>query len=164
MPEASTPANSRERLFEVVIDEETVAHPNPSVEHEREVAIFDLLEGNSFQLNDRDDGPYRLALSVRDGRLAFDIGNKDVATLVTHFVPTAHFRRIIKDYFIVCESYYVAIRSAPASTIQAIDVNRRALHDEGTRILVERLSGKASMDFDTARRLFTLVCALHWKG
>ncbi len=164
MPEASTPVNSKERLFEVVLGQETVAHPNPSVEHEREVAIFDLLEGNSFQLDGLSEGPYRLCLSVEDGRLVFDVGNESVESLAKHVIPFVPFRRIIKDYFIVCESYYDAIRKAPTATIQAIDVNRRALHDEGTGLLVERLSGKITMDFDTARRLFTLVCALHWKG
>ncbi len=164
MPEASTPANSKERLYEITIDEQSVGHPNPSIEQEREVAIFDLLEGNSFQLKDRDEGPYRLMLSVREERLLLNIGNTDAELLVTHTVPFTPFRTIIKDYFIVCDSYYEAIRTAPAARIQAIDINRKALHDEGTRVLIERLKGEISLDFDTARRLFTLICALHWKG
>ena len=164
MPEATTPPDSKERLFEVTIDENSVGHPNPSVEHEREVAIFDLLEGNSFILNDYDVGPYKLKHSVEDGRLSFKIGNKSVDEVVTHLVPFSPFRRIVKDYFIICESYYDAIRSASSAKIQAIDVNRRAMHDEGTRLLVEKLDGKITLDFDTARRLYTLVCALHWKG
>lgn len=164
MPEAFAPPDSPDRLYEVSIDEQTVAHPNPSVEHEREVAIVDLIEGNSFSLTEMDRGPYKLVLSVRDGRLAMAIGNAQEDDIVTHLVAMAPFRRIIKDYFIVCESYYDAIRTAPAAKIQAIDINRKALHDEGTRLLVDRLNGKIKVDFDTARRLFTLVCALHWKG
>ncbi len=109
-------------------------------------------------------GPYRLKLSIVDDRLVFAIGNEDADGWVRHVLSLTSLRRVIKDYFIVCNSYYEAIRSAPPSRIQAIDMGRRALHDEGSRILMERLKGKIEVDHDTARRLFTLICALHWKG
>ena len=126
--------------------------------------MFDILEGNRFTLDGRDGGPYSLNLSIGEDRLVFAVsqeGSDETFTVVLSLTPM---RRIMKDYFIVCESYYQAIRTAPPSRIQAIDVGRRALHDEGGNILVERLRGKITVDRDTSRRLFTLICALHWKG
>lgn len=152
------------RLIAIVLDEKSIRRSNPNIDHEREVAIFDILDGNSFALEGRDDGPYKLAIGIVEDRLALNVGNESVETIVTHVLSLSPLRRLIKDYFIVCDSYYDAIRSAPPSRIQSIDMGRRALHDEGSRILLERLKGKISMDHDTARRLFTLVCALHWKG
>lgn len=152
------------RLVAVTLDDRSIGSKNVNIEHEREVAIFDLLEGNSFALEGRDDGPYNLKLSVSEERLVFDIGNEAAPSLVTHLLSLAPFKRILKDYFMLCDSYYQAIRTAPPSRIQAIDMGRRGLHDEGSRLLSERLAGKIAMDFDTARRLFTLICALHWKG
>ncbi len=164
MPEPGSAPVSRHRLYDVRIDTETVGRQNPNVEHEREVAIFDLLEGNAFRLEGRDEGPYQLEISIRDERLIFKVGNETKDSLVTHLFSLNPFRKIIKDYFLVCDSYYEAIRTAPPSRIQAIDMGRKALHDEGSRILIERFEGKIDVDADTARRLFTLICALHWKG
>ncbi|MCB1546417.1 MAG: UPF0262 family protein [Hyphomicrobiaceae bacterium] len=152
------------RLYQIDLDPKSLANNNPNVQHEREVAIFDLLEGNCFALEGRDDGPYRLALSIAEDRLVIDVGHERSDGVVTFMLSLSPFRRILKDYFIVCDSYYEAIRSLPPSRIQAIDMGRRALHDEGTRVLMERLKGKITVDFDTARRLFTLISALHWKG
>lgn len=160
----STPATSRDRLYQIDIDEKSIARNNANIEHEREVAIFDLLDGNSFTLAEREEGPYKLRISVVDQKLQFAIGNEREDVIVTHFLSLSPFKRIIKDYFMVCDSYYEAIRTAPPSRIQAIDMGRRGLHDEGSRTLMERLDGKVAVDFDTARRLFTLICALHWKG
>jgi uncharacterized protein (UPF0262 family) len=162
-PTAVSPARTAQ-LFAITIDQNALGQRNANVEHEREVAIFDLLDGNSFALAGRDDGPYKLHLSVAEDRLVLLVGNASEDALLTHQLGLAPFRRILKDYFIVCDSYYQAIRTAPPSRIQAIDVDRRALHDEGSRLLLERLAGKINIDFDTARRLFTLICALHWKG
>ncbi len=164
MSEIQQPPPSRSRLVAVTLDETSISTKNANIEHEREVAIFDLLEGNSFALEGRDDGPYKLKLSVAEERLVFDIGNEDAPSLVTHLLSLTPFKRILKDYFILCDSYYQAIRTAPPSRIQAIDMGRRGLHDEGSRLLADRLAGKIAMDSDTARRLFTLITALHWKG
>jgi uncharacterized protein (UPF0262 family) len=157
-------ASNKARLIAITLDERSIVRGNANVEHEREVAIFDLLEGNSFALDGRDDGPYKLTLGIVEDRLVLSVGNETVDPLVTHVLSLSPFRRLIKDYFIVCDSYYAAIRSAPPSRIQSIDMGRRALHDEGSRVLAERLKGKITVDHDTARRLFTLICALHWKG
>jgi uncharacterized protein (UPF0262 family) len=165
MSEAQTPAvQGKSRLIAITLDEKSTATSNSNIEHEREVAIFDILEGNSFTLDGRDDGPYTLNLGLVEDRLVFIVGNEAGQTLVTHMLSLTPLKRIMKDYFLVCESYYEAIRSAPPSRIQAIDMGRRGLHDEGSQTLIERLAGKISVDLDTARRLFTLICALHWKG
>lgn len=164
MSETENPREPGSRLVAVSLDEASISARNQNIEHEREVAIFDLLECNSFDLDGRDDGPYTLVLSISEERLVFNIGNETNGPLVTHVLSLTPFKRILKDYFILCDSYYQAIRTAPPSRIQAIDMGRRGLHDEGSRILVDRLAGKITMDFDTARRLFTLICALHWKG
>ena len=115
------------------------------------MAIFDLLDGNSFAVTGRDDGPYRLKLSIVDKKLQLDVGTEAEDAVLTHVLSLTPFKRIIKDYFMVCDSYYEAIRSAPPSKIQAIDMGRRSLHDEGSRTLQERLAGKIDVDFDTAR-------------
>lgn len=155
---------SRARLYAIEVDEKSLARSNQNVEHEREVAIFDLLDGNSFDVVGRDDGPFRLVISMVEQRLQLAIGTAADPTVVTHILSMTPFKRIIKDYFMVCDSYYEAIRTAPPAKIQAIDMGRRGLHDEGSRLLMERLDGKVVIDFDTARRLFTLITALHWKG
>jgi uncharacterized protein (UPF0262 family) len=165
MTQAPTPGKgSKSRLVGIALDEKSTATTNPNIEHEREVAIFDILEDNSFAVEGRDDGPYALNLGIVDDRLVFDIRNEAGANLVTHMLSLTPLKRIMRDYFLICESYYEAIRSAPPSRIQAIDMGRRGLHDEGSRTLQERLTGKLALDLDTARRLFTLICALHWKG
>ena len=159
---AATP--SRNRLIAIDLDEGSIARPNGNVEHEREVAIFDILDGNSFAVVGRDDGPYKLKLGIAEDRLVVAVGTEAQDNVVTHLLSLSPLRRIMKDYFIVCDSYYQAIRSQPPSRIQAIDMGRRALHDEGSRLLLERLAGKVETDLPTARRLFTLICVLHFKG
>jgi len=146
----STPATKR-RLVAVVLDEESIGRSNPDVEHERQVAIYDLLEQNSFAPVGHDEGPYTLHLSINGNRLVFDIRLEDNAP-------------VVKDYYMICDSYYQAIRTATPDKIEAIDMGRRAIHNDGSRILMERLKGKVVVDLDTARRLFTLICVLHWKG
>ncbi|PLP59182.1 hypothetical protein CYK37_11960 [Mesorhizobium loti] len=152
------------RLIDVELDE-TIGRSTPDVEHERAVAIFDLIEENSFSpVNDDGSGPYKLRLSLAESRLVFAISREDGADVVTHILSLTPFRRIVKDYYLICESYYDAIRSSTPSHIEAIDMGRRGLHNEGSQTLMDRLAGKIEIDFDTARRLFTLVCVLHWRG
>jgi uncharacterized protein (UPF0262 family) len=160
----SGPDRNRNRLIDVELDE-TIGRSTPDVEHERAVAIFDLIEENSFRpVTDEGSGPYKLKLSLAESRLVFAISREDGATVVTHILSLTPFRRIVKDYYMICESYYDAIRSATPSHIEAIDMGRRGLHNEGSQMLLDRLAGKIDIDFDTARRLFTLVCVLHWRG
>ncbi len=150
------------RLRSVLIDPASLAAVSSEAEHEREVAIFDLLEENSFSPVDAPDGPYDLALSLVDGRLAFDIGAEGFQK--RHLLSMSPLRGIIKDYFLVCESYFDAIRGATHSQIEAMDMGRRGLHNDGSERLRERLAGKVELDHATARRLFTLICALHVRG
>ncbi|BAQ16360.1 hypothetical protein GL4_0900 [Methyloceanibacter caenitepidi] len=153
------------RLLAVTLDEASLGRDSVEVEHEREVAIFDLLEKNNFLLEgDGLDGPYTLHLSLADNRLVFAISDEDGNALQQIMLSLSPFRRIVKDYFLICDSYYAAIKTQPASKIEAIDMGRRGLHDEGSQLLLERLKGKVTVDIATARRLFTLLCALHWKG
>ena len=154
----------RQRLVAVNLDEETIGRSNPDIEHERQVAIYDLLERNSFAPAGHDGGPYVLNLSITGSRLAFDIRQQDGKPVVAHLLSLSPLRRIVKDYYTICDSYYQAIRTATPDKIEAIDMGRRGVHDEGSRILMERLKGKVTLDMDTARRLFTLLCVLHWKG
>ncbi|NVP54929.1 MULTISPECIES: UPF0262 family protein [Rhizobiaceae] len=151
------------RLCDVVLDE-TIGRATPDVEHERAVAIFDLIEENVFEPVGHSGGPYRLKLSLLDSKLIFAISTQDDAPVATHILSLTPFRRIVKDYFLICESYYQAIRSATPSQIEAIDMGRRGIHNDGSQTLMDRLSGKIRLDFDTARRLFTLVCVLYWRG
>ncbi|GAB1582802.1 UPF0262 family protein [Phyllobacterium phragmitis] len=156
--------DKKARLIDVELDE-TIGRSTPDVEHERAVAIFDLIEENSFYpVGDEVGGPYKLRLSLIESRLIFAITRESGEEVATHILSLAPFRRVVKDYFMICESYYQAIRSATPSKIEAIDMGRRGLHNEGSQTLKERLSGKIEIDFDTARRLFTLVCVLHWRG
>ena len=154
----------RRRLVEVTLDEVSIGRGMPEQEHERAVAIYDLLETNSFGLPSHDGGPYRLALSLVSNKLAFDVRDENGSPVVAHILSLAPFRKVVRAYFLVCESYYAAIRTASPAQIEAIDMGRRGLHDEAAHILIARLSGKIEIDFDTARRLFTLLTALHWKG
>ncbi len=163
LPDSSL--DSRNRIASIRIDDGSIARGNSNIEHEREVAIFDILDGNSFALEGVDRGPYRLEIAIADDRLvlsAFPEGGDKAAAV--HMLTMTPLKRLIKDYFMVLDSYYQAIRSGQPSRIEAIDVGRRGLHDEGSRLLQERLNGKITLDFDTARRLFTLISALHWKG
>ncbi len=155
---------SRFRLVAIELDEESVVRRTREIEQEREIAIYDLLEGNSFVPNGSHGGPYKLILSTSEGRLVFDIRMEDGAEHGRIILSLTPFRRIIKDYFLVCESYFKAIRTAPPSQIEALDMGRRGLHDEGSKLLQERLAGKIELDFPTARRLFTLIGVLHLKG
>ncbi len=153
-----------DRLIDVELDD-SIGRSTPDVEHERAVAIFDLIEENSFRpIGDDLGGPYRLRISLVDSRLVFAISRDDGAGVVTHILSLTPFRKIVKDYFMMCESYYQAIRSATPSQIEAIDMGRRGLHNDGSQTLRDRLAGKIEIDFGTARRLFTLVCVLHWRG
>jgi uncharacterized protein (UPF0262 family) len=152
------------RLVAVTLDEASIGRAGPDIEHERAVAIYDLIEENSFRPSAHDGGPYVLNLGIDGTRLVFDIRLADGAPVIAHLLSLAPFRRIVKDYFTVCDSYYAAIRGATPDRIEALDMARRSLHDEGSNILVERLKRKVELDFDTARRLFTLVTVLHWKG
>jgi uncharacterized protein (UPF0262 family) len=157
-------SSGQARLIDVELDE-TVGRAPPDIEHERAVAIFDLVEENSFQpVGDSSDGPYRLRISLVDSRLVLAVTRESGDPVVTHMLSLTPFRRIVKDYFLICESYYQAIRSATPNQIEAIDMGRRGLHNEGSQTLMERLNGKIEVDFDTARRLFTLICVLHWRG
>ena len=158
------PQNPKARLSAITLDQSSIQHGNHHIEHEREVAIFDILDGNVFAVEGRDDGPFTLNLSIADEKLLFTVGTGAGNEALVYALSLVPFRRIIRDYFLVCDSYYEAIRSAPPARIQAIDMGRRGLHDDGSRLLQERLAPKIAVDFDTARRLFTLIAALHWRG
>lgn len=157
-------SGSPNRLISVELDEASIGRGSPDIEHERAVAIYDLLEENRFALEGLDRGPYALKLSIQEKRLVFEIRDEKGEPVVTHILSLTPFRRIVRDYFMICESYYQMIRTASPSRIEAVDMGRRGIHNEGSRILTERLEGKIDFDFDTARRLFTLICVLHWKG
>jgi uncharacterized protein (UPF0262 family) len=157
-------AGSRHRLAKLSLDPASVKRGNANIEHEREVAIFDILEANEFEVLGRDDGPYDLVIGMQDDRLVFTATPEAGGTPAVLSVTLVPLRRVMKDYFMVCETYFDAIRTAPPSRIQQIDVGRRALHDEGATALAERLADKLRLDTTTARRLFTLICALHWRG
>jgi uncharacterized protein (UPF0262 family) len=161
--EDEQPINQAKRIVDIQLDETSIARNTAEVEHERKVAIFDLLENNSFALDGGAEGPYRLKLSIAENRLCFDVECTS-SEPVTFMLSLSPFSKLIKDYFLVCESYYDAIKTAPPSRIEALDMGRRGLHDEGSHLLIDRLKGKITTDFETARRLFTLICALHWRG
>jgi uncharacterized protein (UPF0262 family) len=152
------------RLISVELDETLGRSPSPEAEHERATAIYDLIEDNRFALASGPAGPYHLILRTHEGRLILDVRDEAQRPLMAFGLSLTPFRRIVRDYFQICDSYYEAIRSASPAQIETIDMARRGLHNEGSEILMERLSGKVSTDLDTARRLFTLVCALIWKG
>lgn len=154
----------KRRLVNVTLDEASIGRANPDVEHERAVAIYDLIEENRFEPIGDNGGPYALKIALVENRLVLEVTREDGSPVVTHILSLTPFRRVVKDYFMVCESYYAAIKTEPPSRIEAIDMGRRALHNEGSTLLMERLKDKVDVDFDTARRLFTLICALHWKG
>ncbi|MGI9381257.1 MAG: UPF0262 family protein [Methyloligellaceae bacterium] len=155
---------SKSCLVDIVINRDSLGRNTPDVEHEREVAIFDLLDDNYFEPDTSGDGPFTLHLSFVEGRLVFDIVDVNTSPHSKHIMSMTPFRSILKDYFLICDSYFEAIKTAPPSKIEAIDMGRRGLHDEGSRLLMERLRGKIKTDFATARRLFTLICALQRRG
>ena len=156
-------------IVDIALDDAGLPPPTPEIEQERKVAVFDLLEQNSFTLPKRDDrlvpeGPYRVTLSIRDKRLVFDIDTETGTKAAEFHLSLGPFRQVVKDYFQICESYYNAVKTMPPSQIETIDMARRGIHNEGSRVLQERLEGKAEIDEDTARRLFTLICVLHFGG
>lgn len=154
----------QQRLISVILDEQSIGRGSADQEHERAIAIYDLLEDNRFTVIGHDGGPYALVIALHDAKLALDVRDCAGEAVVTHILSLTPFKRLLKDYFMVCETYYAAIRHATPSRIEAIDMGRRGLHNEGAQLLVERLKGKIDTDQDTARRIFTLVTALHWKG
>jgi uncharacterized protein (UPF0262 family) len=155
------PPNPAKRIVHMALDERTVVRRNPDVEHERAVAIFDLLEANHFDPVGIEGGPFHLSLGIEDNRLVFDIRDTEERPLDRYVLPLTGFRSIVKDYFMVCESYYAAIRRSTPSQIEAIDMGRRGLHNEGSELLRDRMAERIVVDFNTARRLFTLICVLH---
>ena len=157
--------DSTNRIVAVTLDEESIGRSGPDIEHERAIAIYDLIEQNLFAPDGADGkGPFTLHIGITGSRLMFDIRREDGTPVVAHLLSLTPFRRIVKDYFMICDSYYQAIRTATPDKIEAIDMGRRGIHDEGSRTLQERLKGKVRVDFETARRLFTLITVLHWKG
>jgi uncharacterized protein (UPF0262 family) len=160
-PEAGLPP---QRIAEITLDQRTVVRRSPEIEHERAIAITDLLKENRFTPESGLAGPFHLHLAVEENRLTMAIRNPADGSSETVVLPLAPFRRIVKDYFLVCGSYYDAIRGRRLAQVEAIDVGRRSLHDEGSALLAERLAGKVTIDHDTARRLFTLICVLHLRA
>jgi uncharacterized protein (UPF0262 family) len=154
----------RNRLVSVTLDEASIGRGTPDQEHERQTAIYDLIEENYFALPGRDAGPYGLKIALHESKLGFETCDEKGEALSAHILSLTPFRGLLKDYFLVCENYYAAIRSATRTQIEAIDMGRRAVHDEAAQLLLARLKGKIDCDIDTARRIFTLVTALHWKG
>ena len=163
VPEPSN-QNTVGRLIHVELDERTVVRRSPEVEHERAIAIYDLIEDNAFSPIGENGEEFRLYLGIEENRLRFDIRDRDDVPVARVTLPIAPFRRVVKEYFLICESYYDAIKRLTPSQIEAIDMGRRGLHDDGSTLLMERLADKVEMDFSTARRLFTLMCVLHIRG
>ncbi|MBO0345386.1 UPF0262 family protein [Roseibium limicola] len=164
MSEAEVSEDRGAHLIDVVLDTASIARSTADVEHDRAVAIYDLIEDNTFQPVGFPAGAYVLCISVIEKKLIFQIQSASGEEVVTHVLSLSPLRRIVKDYQMICESYYDAIRRSTPSQIEAIDMGRRGVHNEGASILQERLEGKVEIDVRTARRLFTLVYALHWKG
>jgi uncharacterized protein (UPF0262 family) len=169
MDDSSEEAPRGNRLIDVVLDETGLSAPTPEVEQERRVAIFDLIEENRFALPARaghaiPPGPYRLRLGIRERRLVFDLTTDAGEPAGEVQLSLAPLNQVVKDYFQICESYFDAVKRLPPAQIEAIDAGRRGIHDEGSRLLLERLAGKVETDIATARRLFTLICVLHFKG
>ena len=154
----------RNRLAEVTLDEASLPPAGSNAEHERRIALFDLKEANTFAVVGEDRGPYLLALALADGRLALDVADASGARVRAHHMALSPLRKMIKDYAIICESYHAAIRDAPPQQIEAIDMGRRALHNDAGEALVKTLADKFSLDLDTGRRLFTLIYAMHQRG
>ena len=157
------------KIVQIELDDRNLPPPTPEIDQERKVAMFDLLEDNSFVLPARNDrpvpaGPYRLELSIKERRLVFDVTQEDQSPAAAFHLALGPFRQVVKDYFQICESYFDAVKTLPPSQIETIDMARRGIHNEGARVLQERLEGKADVDIDTARRLFTLICVLHFGG
>jgi uncharacterized protein (UPF0262 family) len=157
------------RISQIELDDSNLPPPTAEIEQERKVAIYDLIEENSFSLPPRPDraavdGPYHLGLAIRDKRLVFDLETEEGQKAAEFHLSLSPFRQVVKDYYQICESYFSAVKTLPPSQIETIDMARRGIHNEGSRVLQERLEGKAEVDTDTARRLFTLICVLHFGG
>ena len=153
------------RIVAVTLDEESIGRSGPDIEHERAIAIYDLIEQNLFAPEGADGtGPFTVHIGITGNRLMFDIRREDGTPVVAHLLSLSPFRGIVKDYFMICDSYYQAIRTATPDKIEAIDMGRRGLHNEGADMMMTRLAGRVDIDFETARRLFTLITVLHWKG
>ncbi len=162
-------ADTRARICHIEIDDSNLPPPTPEIEQERRVAVFDLLEDNSFALPAREgrpppEGPFRLELAIRERRLVIEVADEGAEPVTAFHLSLGPFRQVVKDYYQICGSYFDAVKRLPPSQIETIDMARRGIHDEGARILIERLDGKAELDRDTARRLFTLICVLHFGG
>ena len=156
-------------ISDIQLDDRNLPSPTPEIDQERKLAIFDLLESNSFSLPINGDGnlsqgPYRLTISIKNRRLVFDITTEAKVKAAVFHLSLGPFRQVVKDYFQICESYFEAVKNLPTVQIETIDMARRGIHNEGARVLQERLEGKASIDDPTARRLFTLICVLHFGG
>jgi uncharacterized protein (UPF0262 family) len=158
------PAQDGDRLVAVELDENSIGRGTPDQEHERRIAVFDLVEDNCFGIPGRADGPYRLMIALQNAKLALDIRTQAGEVVMTHLLSLSPFRSILRDYQMMCESYYAAIRTATPEQIEVLDMGRRGLHDEAADLLHTRLKGKVVSDLATMRRLFTLVSALHWKA
>ena len=157
------------KIIQIDLDDRNLPPPTPEIDQERKVAMFDLLEDNSFTMPAREGrevppGPYKLALSIKERRLVFELKQEDDSEAGAFLLSLGPFRQVVKDYFQICESYFDAVKTLPPSQIETIDMARRGIHNEGARVLQERLEGKAEVDIDTARRLFTLICVLHFGG
>ncbi len=156
-------------LCDIILNEKNITQISPEITYERKAAVDDLLAQNSFEplrvANDvTSTGPFKLILNIERGKLIFDIRTIADENIMVHILSLSPFRRIMKDYFLICERHHAAVKDANPQQIEAIDMGRRGLHNEGSELLSERLAGKIKVDFDTARRLYTLICALHWKG
>ena len=155
---------TNQKLCKIELDETSIGRGTQDQEHERAVAIYDLIEANEFSLVSGESGPFILRLALQDARLVMEIRAKDASLLVSHHLSLTPFRGVLKDYFAICDRYFSAIRTATPAQIEVLDMGRRAVHNQGAEILKDRLEGKLIFDFNTARRLFTLVTALHWRG
>ena len=156
-------------ISDIQLDDQNLPSPTPKIDQERKLAIFDLLESNSFSLPIKGDeelaqGPYRLKISIKDRRLVFNVTTESKFKVAEFHLSLGPFRQVVKDYFQICESYFEAVKTLPTIQIETIDMARRGIHNEGARVLQERLEGKALIDDQTARRLFTLICVLHFGG
>ena len=149
------------RIVHIELDDSNLPPPTPEIDQERRVAIFDLLEENRFEVEGKDDGPYGLKLAMQERKLVFEIRTEAGEPVHVFLLSMTPFRGVIRDYFMICESYYDAIRTQAPHQIEAIDMARRGIHNEGSELVADRLKGKVEVDFDTSRRLFTLICALH---
>ena len=164
LTEPAIAADRNQRIASITLDEHSVVRRNDNIEHERATAITDLLKDNFFAPTSGQRGPFALHLAIEENRLNLNIRSSADGSMETVGLPLVPFRRIVKDYFMICESYYAAIKRSTPSQIEALDMGRRGLHNEGSEMLRERLADKVEIDFDTARRLFTLLCVLHIRG